>query len=543
MSAVSAQAGEIRPTSSKSVSALAGLLLLLLSVAIAYSPVFKAGFLENWDDGEYVKYNGLLMNADGLRKIWLEPLATPQYYPLVHTTYWLEYRAWGIKPAGYHAVNVALHATNAVLLWSVLAALGLPGAWLAAAIFALHPVHVESVAWITERKNVLSGFFYLASLRCLVSFLGLRAPASTPDGQPGSSPPRWGLYAAALALFISALLSKTVTVTLPVAVLLLVWWKRKRYVPGSVVSMIPFFAVGATMALATAILERAHVGAQGPEWDFSPVDRVLIAGRAFWFYLSKIFAPLDLTFTYPRWRIDAGQWRQYLFPAALVLLAVVLWFRSRRGERGGLAGLLLFIVTLAPALGFVNFYPMRYSFVADHFQYLASVIPISLAAAFYATRVAPGAAALFSPAFAFPQGPFRTTVVLAVPTLALVTLGMLTWRQSSLYRSEETLMRQNIEKNPESWVNHGVLALIFFRQGRIDEALQHSETAVRILPSDPSNLNLHGVLLKQKGRYAEAMWHFYQALRYDPDNAQAQSNILLTQRLMGGQPRNPQGGR
>jgi hypothetical protein len=263
---------------------------------VAYLPATRGDFI--WDDDAYVQNNETLRSGDGLRRIWLEIGATDQYYPLVHTTFWLEYRVWQLSPAGYRGVNILLHVVSVVLLWRLLRRLSVPGAWVAAALFGLHPVHVESVAWITERKNVLSGVFYLAA-----AFLYLRSALPTGD-RPGDRPPRRGVagegagggvprpvYVASLLLFACALLSKTVTASLPAALLLVLWWKRGRIGWGDARSLLPFFALGVALGSITIWMERHEVGAVGPEWDLSPVERLLIAGRALWFTPSPSSIP------------------------------------------------------------------------------------------------------------------------------------------------------------------------------------------------------------------------------------------------------------
>jgi hypothetical protein len=186
---------------------------LVALTLIAYYPAIRGGFI--WDDDRYVTDNALLRSVDGLGKIWFKPGATIQYYPLVFTTFWIERHLWGLAPAGYHVVNVVLHAASAFLVYLIMRGLAVRGAVVVALLFALHPVHVESVAWITERKNVLSGLFYLAA-----AFVYLRANGwlTSADARPS---PR--AYAATLALFACALLSKTVTATLPAALLLVIW--------------------------------------------------------------------------------------------------------------------------------------------------------------------------------------------------------------------------------------------------------------------------------------------------------------------------------
>jgi hypothetical protein len=337
--------------------------LILAAVWASYLPVLHAGWI--WDDDAYVTKNLTLRTTHGLRDIWLHPTATPQYYPLVHTTFWLEYHFFGANPLPFHASNVALHAANALLLAAILARLSVPGAWIAGLLFALHPVEVESVAWITERKNCLSGFFYLLSF---LTWLRYREPGATsPEARR-----RHGLLVLAFVLFVLALLSKTVTATLPCVALVVIWWKEGRVQRRDVLRLAPFVVVGMAFGLLTAALERGHVGAQGEEWALTGAQRALLAGRALWFYAGKVVLPTHLTFIYPRWALDVHSPALWLYAAAALAVVAAFWtFRVRFG-RAPLAVALIFAGTLFPALGFFNIYPMRYSYVADHFQYLAS---------------------------------------------------------------------------------------------------------------------------------------------------------------------------
>ncbi len=227
-----------------------GVALAAISL-VAYIPIVHGGFI--WDDPDYVINNGTLRTLRGLWNIWAHPSTLPQYYPLVHTTFWVEFHLWALKPIGYHVDNVILHVIGALLLWRVLRTIELPGAWLAAAIWAVHPVNVESVAWITERKNVLSGVFYFAS--ALVYLRGMERPG-------------WGFakggYWLSLVLFIAALFSKSVSCSLPAALLLVIWWKRGRVRWNDLVPVAPMFVLGAAMAFWTAHLESTHVGAAAP---------------------------------------------------------------------------------------------------------------------------------------------------------------------------------------------------------------------------------------------------------------------------------------
>ena len=299
-------------------------------------------------------------------RIWFELGATQQYYPLLHSAFWVEHNLWGDATLGYHLVNILLHAAAAVMVALVLRRLSVPGAYLAAAVFALHPVHVESVAWITELKNTLSIVFYLGAV---LSYLAFDRTRKT----------RWWL--GALGLFVLGLMSKTTAATLPAALLVIFWWQRGRLSwQRDVRPLAPFFVLGLLAGLLTAWVERKLIGAEGAAFDLTIVERCLLAGRAIWFYLGKLFWPTELIFIYPRWQVSQAVWWQYLFPAAALLLLAGLWALRRRC-RGPLAGLLFFVGTLLPALGFCNVYPFLYSFVADHFQYLASLGPITLAAA------------------------------------------------------------------------------------------------------------------------------------------------------------------
>ena len=470
-------------------------LLALLTLAV-YAPALNGGFL--WDDDRYLSINPHIVGPDpldGLRRIWFTT-ESPQYYPLVFTTFWIEHQLWGLNTTGYHLVNVALHVGGALLLGSLLRRANLPGAWLAAALFALHPVHVESVAWITERKNVLSCLFYLASLRCCLRF--------AEDG-------RRGAYAGALLLFVAALLSKTVTASLPVAVLLWLWWRQGRLARGHILPLIPFFAIGAALGIHTALLEQHHVGALGPDWDLTFLERVLVAGRALWFYAAKLVWPADLMFNYPRWQIDAGAPWQYLFPAAALGLGVALWLLRRRMGRGPLAACAFFAVTLAPALGFFDVYPFRFSYVADHFQYHADLGLIALLAAAVVTLLRRANAAVRS----------RPPGLVGLAVLLPAACGVLTFRQAATYADAETLWRATLRRNPASFLAHNNLGALLWARGDHAGAEHHYRAAIDADPSWPdARVNL-GNILAARGESEAALHQFRQALAVHPSKPSA----------------------
>ena len=459
-------------------SSLLFTLLLFVCVLVAYSSAIRGGTI--WDDNEYVVENPTLRSAEGLGRIWTEPRSIPQYYPLVHTTFWVEWQLWGSEPFGYHLNNVLLHAIVALLAWRALLRLRIPGAGVAALVFALHPVTVESAAWITERKNVLSGVLYLGAMLAYFGF-------EPPEGRDEARPRRWGLYALALLLFLGALLSKSVTSSLPAAILLLYWWKRGGLSWRDFVPLVPMFVLGIALGLHTSYLERVHVGAMGPEWDFDFLERCLIAGRAAWFYLGKALLPVGLAFIYPRWVIDAGAWWQWLFPLGAGGLVAGLWWMRNRIGRAPLTALLFFGGTLFPALGFFDVYPMRFSFVADHFQYLALWGPIVLVVATGATLLAE-----------------RRSLALGIAGAALLLLGVQTWRQGRIYENLETLWHDTLLKNPDGWMPNYNLGYLRLKAGEIEAAEAYFETTIRVKPDCVDALANLAVLRMREQRFEGA---------------------------------------
>jgi tetratricopeptide (TPR) repeat protein len=480
---------------------LGGALIVLLTL-VAYLPAMHGGFI--WNDDSYVTENHTLRSLTGLGKIWTRPEATEQYYPLVFTSFWAEYHLCKLQPFGYHFVNILLHALNAVLLWRVLRRLEVRGAWWIAAIFALHPVQVESVAWITERKNVLSGVFYLLALLAWFHFRPLTA--SHTDGSQD-----WRFYPLVILLFFCALLSKTVTLSLPAVIVLLIWWKGNQVERRDVLALVPLFVLGTALGYMTMWMEKHHVGA-GEDWTLSMVQRCLLAGRALWFYVGKLCWPHPLTFIYPRWVINARAWWQYLFPMAALVVPITLWLLRRRIGRGPLVATLYFEGTLVPALGFFDLYPFRYSFVADHFQYLACIGPIAL--------VVNAGAMIYRRS----AGQWSQLVTLAAAA-ALLMLGVSTRRQGLIYNDPETLWRDTLAKNPDAWMAHNNLGLVLTDQGRVEEAIAEYRASLRIKPDHwGAHYNLANALVTQ-GKLADAITEYQVVLRAEPNFAPAHNNL------------------
>jgi len=463
-----------------------GITAIIIVTLLAYSSVFTAGFI--WDDDAYVINNQHLRSLDGLFSIWFEPGATPQYYPMVFTLFWVQFQLWGLNPVSYHLVNILLHIANALLLWLCLRRIRLPAAFWVAALFALHPMQVESVAWVTELKNVLSLFFYLFSLYAYLRFAD--ADEDAPPAVKGGF-----YYAASLLLFLLALFSKTVSGSLPAAILLIRWWQTGRISRREVVNLLPFFALAVFLGRQTAQLEVSHVLAKGAEWDFSAIDRLLIAGRAVWFYFGKLLWPHPLIFNYPRWTIDAGVWWQYIFPASLCVVLYILWRLRQRVGRGLLAAALFFVGTLFPALGFFNVYPMRFSFVADHFQYAASI----------------GAFLMFCAATGMLQQklPLRYRYAEAIFLgIILVVLSLLTWRQGLVYQNKLSLYSDTINKNPDSWFAYANRAAHYANTGRESLAIADLAESLRLKPDEADSLQTRGVLYVKQKEFDKAFADF-----------------------------------
>jgi tetratricopeptide (TPR) repeat protein len=480
-----------------------GAVLLAVTLAVYY-PAWNGQPI--WEDDHHIT-KPELRSFNGLIRIWSQLGATQQYYPFVHTVFWVEHRLWGDKTLGYHLLNILLHVFSALLLVRILRRLGIPGAaaWLAGGIFALHPVMVESVAWITELKNTLSGVFYLGAALVYLKFDSERKKKQ---------------YVVAILLFLFGLLAKSAIVTLPAAFLVVFWWKRGRIAwKRDVVPLLPFFAIGIISGLFTAWVERKFIGAEGSEFSLAFIDRCLIAGRVVWFYLYKLLWPANLIFIYPRWHIDAAAVWQYLFPAAFLLAAVLFW-KLRNRSRAPLTVLLYFAIALFPALGFFNIYPFRYSFVADHFQYLAAIGPITVAAVLVDKAVgsARGNGRFFRPVL---------TVML------LLTLGILSRKQCGMYSDAETLYRMTIRKNPDSWMAHNNLGVLLADIKQTNEAMAHYQKALELNPNNAEAHNNIGFLLFNMGRTDEAMAHYQKALLYNPNYTEAHNNLGIVLGKMG----------
>ena len=474
-----------------------GLLLAAITI-FAYRPAWNGGFL--WDDDDYIIKNDLLTASDGLQRIWFSLDSPSQYFPLVYTTFRIERALWDLNPSGYHWVNLLLHVANALLVWRLLSRLNVPGAWLAGAIFALHPVQAESVAWITERKNVLMGFFFLLTLLAWIAFIDERTKRT------------WRFYGLALVLYALALSAKSTACTLPAALLLILWLRKTPITRQRLMQILPFVVLSIGMGLLAIWWERYHQGTTRTMVPFlSPIERILVASRAVWFYLSKLIWPSNLTFIYPKWNISAAHLLDYTWLLAGIVLCVAIYFLRRYFGRSVEIAAAFFVATLSPVLGFIMLFTFRYTFVADHYQYLACIGPIALVSA--------GIAIL-----ADRLKQYRA-LVLSVALFAVASLGALTWRQAAMYGDIETLWRTTLVRNPECWMAHTNLGIVLLQKGELDDGIAHYRAALQMQPDSwDAEYNL-GTALVAKGEVDEAIVHCDRAVAMQPNDPDGQVSL------------------
>jgi tetratricopeptide (TPR) repeat protein len=465
---------------------LIGLVGLAILVFLAYQPCLHGAFL--WDDDQHAA-SPLLSHAGALWRIWV-PGYTAQYYPITYESFWLERHLWGPAPTGYHVVNMALHALNALLAAWCLRRLGFRGAWLAAAVFALHPVNSESVAWISERKNLLSAFFYLSAFAAFLDFEDHGSRAS---------------YAASIGLFLLALLSKTTAVSLPAA-LLVVRWGRGRDIDERFLKVLaPFFALAVVAATTTAGLERFRVGAVGPEFNLSLLQKLLLSTRALFFYLGNLLWPLRLAFSYEHWTLDPWILRQWLSVAAAAAGVAAAVACGKRYGRAFPAGLGFFVVTLSPALGFFSVYTFRFSYVADHYQYLASLGPIALAA----------------------EALWRDRRLRWVGIVAAAALLPLTRARAVLYREPEGVWRDAVLNAPGSALAHNNYGAFLMARGDIAGSEEHFREAIRLKGDYADAYYNLGVALLRSGDEPRAVGSFQRALAIQPGHSRSRKYLEL----------------
>jgi tetratricopeptide (TPR) repeat protein len=498
-------------------AALAGITLL------AYLPALRGGFI--WDDDSFLTLNPLVKASDGLRRFWFTTQAA-DYWPVTSSTLWVEWRLWGMNAAGYHATNVALHLVEVVMLWAILRRLAIPGAWLAALLFAVHPVNVESVTWIAQRKNLTAMLFYLLSIYCF-----LRTRYFVENKAAGSRGLRDLFLWLSLLAFALAMLSKGSVAPLPLVLLGLIAWRR-RLEARDAWYLAPFFAVAGVLAIVNVWFQTHGSAVVIRTATFG--DRLLGAGAVIWFYLGKALWPAGLIFVYPQWHISPGNPLWWLPLAASMGVTGLLAYKARLRSlnanyaaanfatrkiwREALAAWLYFCVMLIPVMGFADIAFMEYSLVANHYEHLAIIGVVVLAAAGWSRWLEIGRA----PA-------------LGAAALVVCVLFCLTWRLNETYRDLETLYRSTLEENPDSWVAQGNLGSLLATTGRVQEAIPHFVAALRIKPDYPQARVGLGSALASTGHMSEALDQFEEAVRLRPDFAEGRYNLGLAM-LANGKP-------
>jgi len=508
---------------------------LFLLVVAAFWPAFWAGFV--YDDPTFIVQNPRLTEPGGLGRIWMDGIPDEHYWPVTYTVLWVVRALWGAGPAGFHAVNIVLHAMNTVMLWLILRRVGVSAAWLAAALFGLHPVHVESVAWALELKDVLSGLCVLAAFWTYLNYLDTR---------------RYVWLTLTAVLFVTGMLSKSAVLPFPVALVIYHWWKARPWTLAELAPIAVLAVIGGAVATADVL---AFQAANPDHFDLSPIDRVLVASRAIWFYLAKLAWPVDLSPMYARWDVRAVAGWMSLAGVVATVVAFAAATRRATNLRGLVAGGAFFAVMLLPTLGFIDFAWMKYAFVADRFQYLASIGPLAVAAAgivWLERGRTPNSRGLT---------PLQSFVPRAAASMLCVALGVLTLRQIALYADEETFYRGIVARNPSSWAAHmnlGVALMASDRAadaiphhlqalalkpdlvearvnlgaarsalGQVDEAAADFVEAIRLRPRDPAIHDFLGIMRLRQGRLSEAVEQFQQAVQLDPGYASAHDNLAI----------------
>ena len=484
-------------------------LILMLSVILTYTPVWKAGFV--WDDETILTTNPCIVGPLGFREIWTSSYGN--ICPLTLTTFLAEHGLWSLNPLPYHLVNVLLHGACAILLWQVLQSSRVQGAWLGAALWALHPVAVESVAWITEMKNTESCLFFLLSILFFVRYLRIKDLG----GRTGSG---WN-YALTLVFAALAMASKSSTVILPVVLCLCAWWIDGRWHWRNVARVVPMFPmaiIASAVSMWTQRLQLATV--TDPQWMRTWPERLGAAGDAVWFYLGKLLWPHPLITIYPRWQIAAGQWVSYLALLAMIVILSIFWLNRQPWFRACFFAFAYFLVTVLAALGLIDNPIFRLSLVFDHLQYLASIGPLALV----------GTGLVLFSNFIVPKKRWLQPSLCAG---LLLTLGMASWQRTLVYESNETLWTDTLAKNPDCWSGHNNLGEAFAQKGQLNEAVTQYQKALVIYPNYPEARNNLGNVLLRKGRLDDAVAQFQEALVIKPNYAAARNNLGVALLHMG----------
>jgi protein O-mannosyl-transferase len=508
--------------------ALGALAIVLLTLAV-YCPVVPGSFM--MDDSRLIGRDNALVNGElTLRSLWFGTDFT-----LTTFVWWLEHLAFGQNPAGYHLVNILLQAGSAIFLWRLLARLKVPGAWLAGAMFAAHPVCVNSVARVAELKNTLSMPFFLASFIAYLRYENIRlfpTDPQRPDRQPVDAGAWW--YFVSLTAFVLSLMAKTTVVMFPVVLLLCAVWQRGRIQRRDVLHTAPFFALSLAFGIMSIWFQKYQALPTSPLTlhHASFARRLAGAGYDFWFYLGKALFPFHLNLEYTRWKIDSGTAIAFVPDLLAIIIFLMCFFFHRSWGRHALFGLACFAVMLFPALGFFDAQFEVLWQVSDHLQYSALPAIVAL--------VAGTVAALADRA-----------VFWSVAVILLTVWSGLCFKRAEVFQNEETLMTDSISKNPAAWGALNDLGVIFAERGDYSKAvglfgqsIKHNPdnteallnfgyalvlqrnyraaeaqylAALEISPREPVANKMYARLLELEGRNTEAVRHFQMSVSINPD--------------------------
>lgn len=495
-SAPKAKNNEAAPTGRPDAGWLPGA-ILFAAIVVAYIPAYFAGFV--WDDKLMLTQNPAIVGPYGLWQIWTTHAA--DICPLTLTLFWLEHKLWGLAPFPYHFFNVLMHATCAVLLGRVLLRLRIPGAWLGAALWALHPLQASSVAWVAEMKNTQSGIFFLLAILYYLKALT--------DAEDKSAECRRH-YVLMLVFAVLAMASKTSTMVLPAVLGLCGWWLERRLSKRTIAMLGPLVVAAILPVLLS--LWTQQPGSEGIHWARTFPERLATAGMAAWFYLGKLIFPYPQMMIYPRWQVDVGDPISFLPLAALVIGLFVLWLYRATWGRPYFFAFAYFIAALLPVLGLVEGTFWKFSFVADHFQYLASMGPLALVAAL--------ASQAWTPVDRnYPQ------LGLVASTAVLLIFGALTWQRALVFKNDETLWIDTLVSNPDCWIAHNDLGTFLLKNNQPAEAAAHIQRAVDLNPYYSAGHQNLGVILLKEGRVDDALAEFQTAIQIDPKDPGALDNL------------------
>jgi len=478
--------------------------LIVIACLWIYSPVFDGEWL--WDDDYLITDNPVVQSPGGLWQIWFAP-TTADYFPLTMSALWLLWQCFGLDSTGYHIVSALLHALGACLVWALLRSVGLRGAWLAALIFAVHPIAVESVAWVSELKNTFSLPFFLAGACFFVRF---------------EDTGRRGFYWAALGFFLAAMLAKSSVVMFPVAMLLYTWWRRDRIAWRDLWNAAPFFLVSLLLGLVTLHFQHSRAIGDEPIPIGGLDSRFAIAGMGIFFYLSKILWPAVLVPIYPQWSANPPEPLQFLPWPILAAILVIFWLKRKTWGRHALMGVGFYLIMILPVLGFVAMSYMRVGWVADHFVYIPmiGIVALCVAAGYRVRDLAPASWRPFFGIFA---------------ALVVAVLAFWSHRYAGIWENEDKLWNFTLQHNWNCWQAHNRIGAREFNRGNVDVALDHFREATRLRPDLAETQNNLGSAVLAKKDTKAAIQHFKEALRLSPTIVAIQTNLARAL-VLDGQP-------